>query len=173
MVELIQQNYQQNKILFNLSQQDLIKLLGQEVTIEHVGSTAIPDMIGKNIIDILVGAADQTEFVAFGQKLTDNNYYPSTKSKTDVYQFFASTQDETGDGDVHIHLVIKNTDRYDEFIILRDYLLNNPAEAQAYAQHKKQILSYQTTDRATYRQIKSKYVKDLISRAKQYKKDSL
>ena len=48
--------------------------------------------------------------------LIKNNFYPSPRK--DIYQFFASRKEETKSGDIHIHLVVKNTDRYKEFIIL-------------------------------------------------------
>ena len=44
--------------------------------------------------------------------------------------FFSSTSKETLSGDIHIHLVIKNTQRYSDFIMLRNYLLNNKTEAK-------------------------------------------
>lgn len=39
----------------------LIKLFNHEITIHHVGSTAIPGMVGKNIVDILIGVENETE----------------------------------------------------------------------------------------------------------------
>ena len=170
MVELVKQNFKQNKQIYNTTKNNLQQSLGADIPIDHVGSTAIPNMVGKNIIDILIGAKDSVEFNNLSNNLQKLGYYPSVKSKTDIYQFFASTESETTSGDIHIHLVVVDTDRYNEFIILRDYLLSNPKEAINYANHKKQILQLQTSDRAAYRQIKSKYVTDLIARAKQNKK---
>ena len=168
MVELVVQNYDKNKELFYKQEKLLKDCLGDNVKINHVGSTAIPDMVGKNIIDILVSADGQKHFFIFREKLIEIGFFPSEKSKTDIYQFFASTEKETTDGDVHVHLVVENTNRHDEFLILRDYLLKNPKEAKAYSQHKKELLSLGVKDRKLYRQEKSKYVSALIERAKNY-----
>jgi GrpB-like predicted nucleotidyltransferase (UPF0157 family) len=62
--------------------------------------------------------------------------------------------------------VIKNTERYREFLILRNYLLNNKEEAKNYSDMKKEILNNGFNDRKEYRRIKSKYVTELIERAK-------
>ena len=107
------------------------------------------------------------EFDNFKKTITSLGYYASKNSKSDIYQFFASREGETGDGDSHIHLVIIDSERYREFIILRNYLLANPSEAQAYSDHKKELVNMGITDRRLYRQTKSEYVTNLIERAKQ------
>ena len=90
MVELINQNFENNKNTFNKLSKNLKELLGPTTPVSHVGSTAIPNMVGKNIIDILVGFKDSKEFEKFAEILPQNGYYGSNNSKTDVYQFFAS-----------------------------------------------------------------------------------
>lgn len=171
MVELFNQDFLKNKEIFENIKQQLILVLGKNVCIEHVGSTAIPNMVGKNIIDILVGAENSIQFESFLNLLTKNGYYPSLKSKTDIYQFFASKEEETTTGDIHLHLVIKNTDRFNEFILLRDYLLKNKKEAEDYSNFKNEILSSGKTYRNEYRKIKSEYVTSLIKKSKEVLKN--
>lgn len=170
MVELVLQHFNKNKKAYQDAKQTLQKTLGKNIDIHHVGSTAIPNIVGKNIIDVLVGAESKAEFEHFEKQLISLGFYASQNSKTDIYTFFASSQSETTSGDIHIHLVIKNTERYNEFLILKNYLLEVPQEAQNYSDHKKQILT-QTLERKQYRQIKSEYVSALIERAKQYYKN--
>ena len=52
MVELVRQNFKTNKKIYNETKHNLRKKLDKSISIEHVGSTAIPNMYGKNIIDI-------------------------------------------------------------------------------------------------------------------------
>lgn len=165
MVELLNQNYDKNCKLFLELKKHLIKIFNYEISIHHVGSTAIPDMIGKNIIDILVGVENETEMDKFSNILKDNGYFQGY-NRTSIYRFFASTKNETQSGDTHIHLAIKNTDRYNEFLLLKEFLLNNKEERDNYCALKKEILS-KTTDRNEYRKIKSEYVSSLIEKAKQ------
>jgi len=171
MVKLEVQDFLKNKEQYKQIENILKRKLGESVSIDHVGSTAIPDMCGKNIIDILVGADDEFEFDKFKQTIKDMGYIASEKSKTDIYQFFKSKDGETSSGDSHIHLVIKNTERYKEFIILRDYLLSNKEEVNAYIKCKEDLIKNGIIDRMQYRAQKSLYVTKLIERAKQnYKK---
>ena len=168
MIELQIQDFQQNQKLYLAQKEQLSKHLGHSVDINHIGSTAIPNMVGKNIIDILIGANNKVEFEKFRQLLIEFGFFASQNSKTDFYQFFASQTGETKYGDIHLHLVIKNTERYDEFLILKEYLLNNPDEAQNYSSFKQKIINEGILDRKLYRSTKSEYVTALINRAKEY-----
>ena len=168
MVELKTQNFTENKKSYLEIENKLKSILPESTQINHVGSTAIPDMCGKNIIDVLVGAKNETEFSLFKEKISSFGFFASQNSKSEIYQFFASKLGETGNGDTHIHLCITNTERYDEFLILRDYLLENKAEATAYSNHKKELIKNGITDRKQYRSTKSEYVSKLIEHAKKY-----
>ena len=53
MVELKIQNFSENKKSYFEIENKLQKILSSNTPINHVGSTAIPDMCGKNIIDVL------------------------------------------------------------------------------------------------------------------------
>lgn len=170
MVELKKQNYKKNKELYNKIEKELRENLDKSIPIDQVGSTVIPNMYGKNIIDILIGAKNDEEFDKIKNILEKMNYVGSKKSKDLIYQFFASTEEETGDGDVHIHLVIKNTERYSEFLILKEYLLNNPVEAKNYSDFKRKIIKSGIEDRREYKKVKSEYVSALLERAKKANK---
>ena len=171
MVELEKQDFNTNKKLFTVVENMLKSGVSQPIIIDHVGSTAIPNMCGKNIIDVLVGVADTAAFSSVAQDLELLGFHPSTRSKTSEYQFFASSLDETKSGDTHIHLVLQGTDRYREFILLRDYLLSHPDETMAYSNHKKHILATQGTNRTAYRQTKSTYVTALIEKSHIWKEN--
>ena len=94
-VVLVKQHYLENKKLYNAIESDLRENLNDSIPITHVGSTAIPDMYGKNIIDILIGAKDQKQFAEITKVLEEKGFIASKKSKDEIYQFFSSTADET------------------------------------------------------------------------------
>ena len=166
MVKIVKQNFRKNKKIFKSMQKQLKRDLNEDIQIEHVGSTAIPNMYGKNIIDILIGAKNINEFNCIKSILEKNKFYGSKKSKDKEYQFFASTTEETQSGDIHIHLVLKETQRYRDFILLRDYLLVNKSEAEKYSSFKKDLIKNNINDREEYKKIKSEYVSKLIRDAR-------
>ena len=165
MVVLEKQDYEKNKELYKSIETMLRKDIDKNIPIDHVGSTAIPNMYGKDIIDILIGV-EENEFDKIRDILIKNNFYPSPRK--DIYQFFASRKEETKSGDIHIHLVVKNTDRYKEFLILKNYLLYNEQEVIDYSNFKKELLNKGINNRKEYKNFKSKYVDLLLERAKKY-----
>lgn len=167
MIELHRQNYIENKKIYNQVVKKLRTKIGMDLPIDHVGSTALPNMYGKNIIDILIGVPSEALMDKYANILVELGYFPGNHNSGN-YRFFASTKEETKMGDVHIHLVYKNTDRYKDFIILRDYLLINKVEKKAYSNLKKEIIKKGNTIRNDYKEIKSKYVTDLLNRARNF-----
>lgn len=168
MVNILKQDFDKNMKLYKSIEADLRKEIAVNIPIIHVGSTAIPNMYGKNIIDILIGAKDEIELKKIANILTKKGYVLSTKSITNNYNFFASKKEETGPGDIHIHLAIITSEQYLNFIILKNYLLNNKKEALDYSNFKKQIINNEIVERKNYKEIKSKYVDNLLKRAKEY-----
>ena len=168
MVELIRQNYKNNKKIYDKVRRKLQDEIDSNIPIDHVGSTAILNMYGKNIIDILIGAKDKDEFEYIKSVLEKNGFVASIKSSSDIYQFFSSTSKESGSGDVHIHLVIKNTERYLDFLILKHYLQNNKIEVKKYSDFKRKLVSSGVRDRKEYKKEKSEYVSKLLMRAREY-----
>lgn len=167
MVELHRQNLKDNKKIYKNIEKTLRTKIPSSMPINHVGSTALPYMYGKNIIDILIGVNNENEMDKYSDILKDFGYFPGSHNQGN-YRFFASRKEETKMGDVHIHLVYINTDRYRDFITLRDYLLINNEERKAYSDLKKQLISKGINTREDYKVSKSKYVTDLLNRARTY-----
>ncbi|MDR2524395.1 MAG: GrpB family protein [Candidatus Nomurabacteria bacterium] len=170
MIEIIRQDFQNNKRLFNAKKHQLAALLGKNTIIEHVGSTAIPEMSGKNIIDILVAAGSVAELKNFSEKLQSAGFFAGKNSRSN-YIFLASKQEETASGDTHVHLAIKNTPIYDDFIVLRQYLLRNPTVAKEYSNTKEVFAKVANFSRGDYKKLKSKYVDESLTRARKELRD--
>ena len=87
MIELKKQNYNKNKQLYKKIEKQLNLYLNENIPIAHVGSTAIKNMYGKNIIDILIGAKDNLEFENIKNVLENMNFIASKRSDDLIYQF--------------------------------------------------------------------------------------
>ena len=167
MIELERQNKKENTKIYKRELKKIRRVVGNNVPIDHVGSTALSNMYGKNIIDILVGAKDVEELEELTVKLRDElGFFPGKNSTGLVYRFFASTEAETKSGDVHVHLVIIDSDRYRDFLTLRNYLLANKEERKNYSDLKKRLINDGFSVREDYKRIKSEYVSALLERAK-------
>lgn len=150
--------------LFKNEKKRLATILPNNTTIEHVGSSAV-GIGGKNIVDILVGTKNADEMLKVRDILVQNGYYEGHDSHDDRI-FLASKEGETSEGDFHIHICPISENSYQDFIILRDYLRNNPLKAQEYFDKKYEFAKLAGFDRKQYKSLKSKYVSDLIAEAK-------
>lgn len=168
MVFLEKQNYDSNFKAYKKMEALIKNYIIFDVSINHVGSTAIPVIeYGKNIIDILIGVHSKTEFEEVAKILTQLKFFGSDNSKNEIYQFFASKTEETMAGDTHIHLAMIGTDRYNDFLIIKNYLLSNKEEAEAYSNLKLKLIADGIVDRQDYKKIKGEYVTSLLARARE------
>ena len=142
-------------------------MIGEEPVIEHAGSTAV-GIGGKNIVDILIGAKNQSQIEKIRDVLLKNGYYSGMNHHPNRI-FLASRKEETGEGDFHIHICPVNENEYQQMILLRDYLRANPDKAQEYFEKKKEIAKTASYDRKTYKKIKNEYVAELIAAAKDWR----
>ena len=165
MVELVRQNLKVNKSRFSKIRKQILGNIDANIMVEHVGSTVIPRMYGKNILDVLVGVDSKDDFEIAIKGLEKIGFIGSEESRNNEYMFLASSLDETHDGDIHVHIVLKGTKRIDDFLLLRDYLLSNPKEARQYSNFKRELVKNGVVDRKEYKHIKSEYVSNLIQRA--------
>lgn len=150
---------------FMVESDRLAGVLGCSCAIEHVGSTAIPNLGGKGIIDILVGFDSESQIEKAVGKLLDNGYYSSRKknAKTD-YVFLASSEDDTTIGDFHLHLALKNSKKFTDFIKIRDYLQHNPKIAKEYGELKQELAKSTESDRDEYKKRKSYFIENILNK---------
>ena len=141
----------------------LALVLADGSQIRHVGSTAVPSLDGKNILDILISAKDNEHMNELRDKLVAIGYLPSLNpSSRQDYIFLASRQEETGEGDIHIHLAVADTETHDNFLIIRDYLRSRNDEAAQYSSVKYQYVKQANYDRSAYKKLKAAYVDKLL-----------
>ena len=146
------------------SEKNRLDVFLDRVTIEHIGSSAV-GIGGKNIVDILVGVNNADDLLTVRDLLAENGYFEGNDSHGDRI-FMASSKNETGEGDFHIHICLVDSDTYNDFIRLRNYLRANPKKAQEYLSIKHKIANEVGFDRKKYKALKSEYVSRLLKEAK-------
>ena len=144
--------------------QRLLSFLPDTLIVEHVGSSAV-GIGGKNIIDILIGVSDKDEMLRVRDILKANGYFEGHDSHDDRI-FLASSENETGDGDSHIHICPITSNSYKDFILLRDFLISNPEKSKEYYNKKIELANKAGFDRQKYKTLKSQYLAKLLSEIK-------
>lgn len=143
-----------------------IILGGVIVDIQHVGSTAIPTIKAKPIIDIAVSVNDFDEVLEHEIELQQKGvYYRPTNENNQLLFACGSLYDGTGDLQTHfIHFVIKNSMEWINYINFRDYLINNPDIAKEYELLKIK-LSKTAKDRTEYTAAKHDFITFTLRKA--------
>ena len=171
MVAIVRQNFLKNQRQFVVVKRQLLELLGDDVVIEHVGSTAVPGLVGKNIIDIVIGVRASSDVVMVSQRLVQAGWFVGQKCDAGYY-FLASRQEETVAGDVHLHLALVGGQRYRQFVEIRNFLRHNPDWRRRYKQVKCQLVRELRADRATYKRLKSQFVEQMLAEITQNQQKS-
>lgn len=150
------------KLFFLQEKKKILSILGDEVKIEHVGSTAIEGLGGKGILDILIGVKDG-ELKTSRKKLEDAGYEFRESASTAQRDFFRIDYIYKKEKRrVHIHLTKYHSKDWKEIIGFRDYLLKHPSDAVKYAKIKKEAVKEAQGDGVKYRKYKEKFITDIF-----------
>ncbi|WP_194755979.1 GrpB family protein [Aliidiomarina indica] len=128
-------------------------------SVEHVGSTAVPGMIAKPIIDIMFGVEGLESSKGAIEVLQSNGYcyYPY---KSDVMHWFCKPSPELRTH--HLHLVPYQSPLWKERIRFRELLRENPKVAEEYAALKQSLAAEMASDRESYTDSKSLFIKKVL-----------
>ena len=116
----------------------IVKILDLTANIEHIGSTAVPNLGGKGILDIIVGVS-KLKVVEAKKKLEENSYQFCEKASYPERLFFKIDYlCKNKERRVHLHLIEFNGQEWKKIISFRDYLLKYPDAVRQYTKIKKE-----------------------------------
>ncbi len=130
--------------------------------IEHVGSTAIPGLGGKGIIDIAI-AVDKADLETVAKHLQTIGYdFRPTFSTPDRYYFITFLEDPIDERRrYHVHLTYPENIEWKNFLSFRDYLISHPKALQEYAELKRKAVVEADQDGEKYRKLKEPIFKKI------------
>ena len=144
----------------------LILELSDDAQFEHMGSTAVPGLLSKPTIDILLGV-DRIE--NFSQKNSQAlqkygfDYVPILEEENPYRKYF-QLLDENNHHQIHLHIVTKNGHFWHQHLLFRNYLLKNPDAVKAYAAIKQQAFLH-SKSRDDYTAHKTAFVFESLRKA--------
>ncbi|MEZ4525615.1 MAG: GrpB family protein [Desulfobacterales bacterium] len=130
--------------------------------IQHVGSTSVPQMVAKPIIDIAIAVRNFEEARACIRPIEDLGYEYRGENGIPRRHFFAKGNPRTH----HIHMNEIDGQDWKEQILFRDYLTRNRQAAQKYAAIKKELARRYPTDRLSYTDGKGAFIKSVLQLAR-------
>lgn len=153
---------------FERKKERLQKSFKENLDIEHVGSTAVPGLGGKGIIDIVIGA-EKEKFELVSTELQKLGYEFRSTASTDNRLFYRADLPDPVEGirRYHVHLVIKNGQDWHEIINFRNHLIDNPDAASEYNEIKKLAVEGLSGDGERYKKIKEPFIKEILRKYKE------
>jgi GrpB-like predicted nucleotidyltransferase (UPF0157 family) len=147
--------------LFEAEKLRLQTLLDKSIQIEHIGSTAVPGLGGKGIIDIAI-CVEKDAFEIVSQQLQKLGYEfrPNYSTSERLYFVIFLADLENASRRYHIHLTYPDSNDWKGFIEFRDCLRNNPEKTKEYADVKKFAAEEANQDGEKYRQLKKHIFKN-------------
>ena len=135
--------------------------------VEHVGSTAVPGLAAKPIIDLLVGVASLAEVLPRGAgplRELGYAYVPEYESWLPGERFFRKGY--PGPWTHHMHIMEPANPRWQDRLLFRDYLRAHPEAAIGYAGLKRDLAAAFGDDIAGYRSAKDAFVAAAMAKAR-------
>ncbi len=132
------------------------------IDIQHIGSTAIPGLIAKPVIDIMIGVNNLEDAdLHCVSKIQNLDYVYIKEYERDLPQrrYFQKTS-ETGVRTHQIHLVVMDSDWCKRRLLFRDYLRSHPDTAQEYGKLK-QLLAEKYLDANAYASAKTPFIRKI------------
>lgn len=133
------------------------------VEIQHIGSTAIPNMTAKPIIDIAVMLPAFDKAKGLIEPLYNLGYnYDEPASSSERYFFRKGEPTQ-----YHLSLTAPNVSFWHRQILFRDYLINHPSIAKEYERLKVKMIKEDPTGREDYLKAKSPFVQRILKLAEE------
>lgn len=129
------------------------------INVEHIGSTSVPDLAAKPIIDILLIVKDSSNESKYLKPMQDAGYELRVREP----DFHEHRMFRTTEKDVHIHVLSKGSNEIDRYLVFRNHLRLNAADRIEYESIKRKLVANEWADMNEYARAKTKIIERIIS----------
>lgn len=129
--------------------------------IEHIGSTAVPGLGAKPIIDILVVVVDSSDESTYLRQLEAAGYELRVREP----DWHEHRMLRTVDKNVHVHVYSADCGEIERNLTFRDRLRSNAKDRQRYEQLKRQLAAKNWSDMNAYANAKTVVIEDILAAA--------
>ncbi|MBI4022690.1 GrpB family protein [Candidatus Berkelbacteria bacterium] len=134
--------------------------------VEHVGSTAVPGMIGKPTLDVLVLVSDIAAIEAVVPAMEALGYEDAGAYVSPESRLFV--QEHERERLINIHVFEPTHPQALDMVAVRDFLRSHPAMVQQYVAVKQQAYAEHPNDYAAYRKPKDALMVELVKQARSW-----
>jgi GrpB-like predicted nucleotidyltransferase (UPF0157 family) len=131
------------------------------LAVEHIGSTSVPRLAAKPIVDILLVVEDSGEEASYLPAMEEAGYVLRVREPNfEEHRMF-----RTPGKDVHVHVFSVGSKEIERLLLLRDRLRGNERDRELYASTKRKLASRDWPSMQHYADAKSGVVEGILKRA--------
>jgi GrpB-like predicted nucleotidyltransferase (UPF0157 family) len=134
---------------------------GSAILIEHAGSTSVPGLAAKPIIDIVLAVPDSADEPTYVPRLQAGGYFLRAR-EPDWYEHRMFKGPDT---DINLHVFTAGCTEIDRMLLFRDWLRTNDADRDAYLQVKQDLARRTWRHVQHYADAKTAIVQEIVARA--------
>jgi GrpB-like predicted nucleotidyltransferase (UPF0157 family) len=149
--------------LYESERNEIMEAIGHYVAdIQHIGSTAIPGLAAKPVIDIMVGLRRllDAQDCILPIEAMEYEYVPEFEIEFPERRYFRKSKN--GKRTHQIHMVEIGTDFWKRHLLFRDHLRKHPEAADAYSALKRELSMKFENDREGYTNAKSPFIENIL-----------
>ncbi|MFK3938175.1 GrpB family protein [Alkalihalobacillus sp. NPDC078783] len=130
--------------------------------IEHIGSTAVPGLAAKPVIDLMAKLKDFSKMGPITDLLQKDSWVhiPTPEGEEEWRKYFIKIHNNKRVA--HLHIVDEGSKKWDEHLCFRDALRNSTALVGEYAALKIKLAKQYSHDRELYTKNKSDFIQSVI-----------
>jgi len=150
--------------LFALEADRIRSVLGaRALRLEHTGSTSVPGLIAKPIIDVLLVVSDSADGEAYVPALEAAGYVLRVREP----EWFEHRMFQGPDTEINLHVLSSGCAEIDRILIFRDWLRSNEGDRDLYARTKLALAQKQWEHVENYADAKTAIIKEILARAQE------
>jgi GrpB-like predicted nucleotidyltransferase (UPF0157 family) len=148
--------------LYGREEERIRAVLGDRVIrIEHVGSTSVPGLPAKPLIDVALEVPDSSDEAAYVPALEAAGYSLRIREP----EWFEHRVLKGPDNDVNVHVFSAGCEEVGRMLLFRDWLRANAADRELYAVRKRELAGREWKYMQQYADAKTSVVKEIMARA--------
>lgn len=134
---------------------------GAALQIEHQGSTSVPGLAAKPIVDILLVVEDSSDEAAYLPRLESAGYILRVREP----EWHEHRMLRTPEKDVHLHVFSAGSLEIDRHLIFRNHLREHSSDRALYEETKKRLASQDWPSMNDYAEAKTEVITQIMARA--------
>jgi GrpB-like predicted nucleotidyltransferase (UPF0157 family) len=148
---------------FERAEKQIRGALGDAVLqIDHVGSTSVPGLAAKPLIDVNLVVADTTDEAAYVPKLEAVGYVLRVREP----DWYEHRMLRGPDPPVNLHVFPPGCEEIDRMLVFRDWLRTNAADRELYERTKRELARQEWKYVQNYADAKSELIQEILERAR-------